>query len=75
MAFLGQGSDLGCNCDHSYDNARSSNSLCMDGDQTCVLVLQRHRQSFCATAETHVPDLSWNVLNFLPLGMILAAEF
>ena len=54
MEFLGQGSDpsRSWNLYHSCGNVRSSNPLCLAGDQTCVLVLQRSRWSCCATVET-----------------------
>lgn len=51
------GSDLNhsCNLGHrcdlhlSCDNARSFTPLCLARDGICVLVLQRHLQSLCAT--------------------------
>ena len=43
MEFLGQGSDLSCNCNlyHIFSNSRSFSPLCQAGDWTCFLVLQR----------------------------------
>ena len=59
MEFPGQGSDLSCSFDlcHYCDNTGSFNPLCLAGDQTCILALQRCHQSRCATVET--PDLSF----------------
>ena len=48
MGFLGQESDLSCSC-NPYSKARAFNPPCRTRDWTCVLVLQRHRWSCCAT--------------------------
>ena len=48
-------SDPSHNCDPSCrcGNTGSFNPLCWAGDRTCVLTLQRHRQSLGATARTN----------------------
>ena len=53
MAFPGQGSDPSHSRDlhHSCGNARSVNPLCRVRNWTGILVLQRYRQSRCATVE------------------------
>ena len=50
VEFLGQGSDLSRSC----SNSKSFNPLCQARNQTCVLALQTHCWSRCATAETPV---------------------
>ena len=56
MEFPSQGSDPSRSCDLycSYGSARPFNPLGQAGALTCVLVLQRHSWSHCATAGTHV---------------------
>ena len=67
MEFLVQRSDLNHNCDLlcCCGNAGSFNLLCRVEDRTCILVLQRHYRSPCATAGTP-SSISFWLLHFMP---------
>ena len=53
LSFIGY---LNCSCSH----AGTFNPLCWPCDQTCILVLQRHHWSCCATAGTRRNLLTLN---------------
>ena len=55
---------------HSCSNARSFKPLCWAGDGTCVLMLQRHSQSYCATVGTP----QFGLLNLSFPGLVLISN-
>ena len=66
IKFPGQGSDPSCSCNLfcNCGNIRSFNPLCWAGDGTCILLLQRHCPSCCAT--TGIPWICFCCSFFFP---------